>query len=248
MKCHIVKDLLPNYIDNLTNEETNIEIQKHFNDCPSCHTIYEEMLTVIPKEVLPEEKNIDSFKKPIFIAISSCIVILIGFFIFAYYYEIPLPYDMHRMSVELVPEVVVTNEDGKTTWMNPKYLEPGDNNNNEINVLTRIYRGINNISEISVGRTINRAGKDVRIVYYYYSKTLLTSLFVDPDLQEFSESGSSTGTDMYGDGYQNANYEPQMIEVYYLPDKDIYDKTDTLSDEEYDQLKENRLPLWSGMA
>lgn len=255
MKCNIVKDLLPNYIDNLTNEETNVDIKKHLDDCSNCHKAYEEMLAVIPKEVSLEEKNIDFLKKlkkkilrkNIIIAISTCIVILISFFIFANNYEIPLPYDAYRMSVELVPNAVVTHEDGTTTWENPDYFEPSDYDS-EINVLTRVYRGINNVLETSVGRTINRNGKEVRIVYYYYSKTLLTSLFIDSDLQEYSESGTSTGTDMYGDSFDNANYEPQLIEVYYLPVKDIYDKIDTLSDEEYDKLKENRMLVWSGMA
>ena len=33
MKCCIVIDLLPGYIDGMTSEETNEEIEKHLNGC-----------------------------------------------------------------------------------------------------------------------------------------------------------------------------------------------------------------------
>ena len=32
--CKIVQDLLPNYIENLTNEETNHFIEEHLKECP----------------------------------------------------------------------------------------------------------------------------------------------------------------------------------------------------------------------
>ena len=31
--CKIVQDLLPNYIEKLTNEETNKYIEEHLNEC-----------------------------------------------------------------------------------------------------------------------------------------------------------------------------------------------------------------------
>lgn len=63
MKCCIVKDLLPGYIDGLTSEETNIEIKEHLENCEACRTIYERMSAEIPREILPEEKDIDFLKK-----------------------------------------------------------------------------------------------------------------------------------------------------------------------------------------
>ena len=33
---------------------------------------------------------------------------------------------------------------------------------------------------------------------------------MDSDLQEYSESGSSTGTDMYGENYGGVDYESQI--------------------------------------
>ena len=70
-------------------------------------------------------------------------------------------------------------------------------------------------------------------------------MFKDPDLEEYSESGRSTGTDTYGDNYESLNYEPQMTEVYYLPLRDLY-KINALSDTEYDSLRADSELIWRG--
>lgn len=41
--CKIVQDLLPNYIDGLTNAETNLFIEKHIKECDYCKKIFENM-------------------------------------------------------------------------------------------------------------------------------------------------------------------------------------------------------------
>ncbi len=41
--CKIVQDLLPNYIENLTNEETNKYIEEHLDTCKDCKKIYDNM-------------------------------------------------------------------------------------------------------------------------------------------------------------------------------------------------------------
>ena len=41
--CKIVQDLLPNYIEKLTSEETNTFIEEHLNECEDCKTRYESM-------------------------------------------------------------------------------------------------------------------------------------------------------------------------------------------------------------
>ncbi len=41
--CKIVQDLLPNYIDGLTNEETNLFIEEHLKECSKCKQIFENM-------------------------------------------------------------------------------------------------------------------------------------------------------------------------------------------------------------
>ena len=46
--CKIVQDLLPNYIENLTNEETNRFIEEHLKECPECHAIIKDNADVCP--------------------------------------------------------------------------------------------------------------------------------------------------------------------------------------------------------
>ena len=41
--CKIVQDLLPNYIDKLTSNETNQYIEEHINDCKDCKKILDAM-------------------------------------------------------------------------------------------------------------------------------------------------------------------------------------------------------------
>ena len=53
-KCKIVQDLLPNYIENLTSEETNSFVESHLNECEECTEIYNNM-----------KKNIDMEKSKV---------------------------------------------------------------------------------------------------------------------------------------------------------------------------------------
>lgn len=41
--CKIVQDLLPNYIENLTNDETNNFIEEHLKVCKECQKVYDNM-------------------------------------------------------------------------------------------------------------------------------------------------------------------------------------------------------------
>ena len=54
--CKIVRDLFPSYIDGLTNEETNLYIEDHLNNCEQCKEILENM----QKELIQENTKKDS--------------------------------------------------------------------------------------------------------------------------------------------------------------------------------------------
>lgn len=43
MKCYVVEDLLPEYVENLCSSETKQEIEKHLRDCDSCRRKWEEI-------------------------------------------------------------------------------------------------------------------------------------------------------------------------------------------------------------
>ena len=62
--CNIIKDLLPSYVENLTNDETNSFIESHIANCPECKELLENMRKEIeissPKK---EEKNFKYIKR-----------------------------------------------------------------------------------------------------------------------------------------------------------------------------------------
>lgn len=57
--CHMIQDLLPNYIDGCTSEKTNQDIQDHLAQCSACHKLYEEMKKPLP---IKENHDIDYLK------------------------------------------------------------------------------------------------------------------------------------------------------------------------------------------
>ena len=103
---------------------------------------------------------------------------------------------------------------------------------------------INNFTSRS--RTIQRDGKTVRIVYYCYTRTLWNSLFND-DSQALNSLVNEG--DIYEESFgrnANADYQPIMREIYYLPMRNL-DKLNRLSDEEFDAQKEAARLVWSGV-
>ena len=68
LPCEIVQDLLPLYIDKLTSDVTNGEVEAHVLNCPACQSVYETMKkeeggALSPSEAAEEKKHIDFMKK-----------------------------------------------------------------------------------------------------------------------------------------------------------------------------------------
>lgn len=62
--CNIVQDLLPNYIENLTNEETNKFINEHLKECSECNQILESMQNNLKSDdTIRDKKVVKYFKK-----------------------------------------------------------------------------------------------------------------------------------------------------------------------------------------
>ena len=265
MKCHIIKDLLPNHIDGLNNEETSIEIKKHLDECEDCRDTLEKMTAAIP-QIKTDDKEINFLKKlkakmlrrNIIVAVTTCIVLLGGLIIFAMNYQIPIPFDPNRMSVQIIQEAVVVNEDGSVRWwdLNLIYPPEGFSFTSDDDIPTQYeyirdtlyisWQGFSRISTWSVGREINRDGENIRVVFYIHTKTPWTSLFFDYDLTREQSRGRTTGTQIYGDRFQTAHQEPQKIEIFYLPIRN-FGRLFNLSDEDFDAMRFYGYLLWSGM-
>ena len=56
-ECKIVQDLLPNYVEDLTNEETNLFIEEHLRECNTCKKMFNNMKTEIQKPDKEANKN-----------------------------------------------------------------------------------------------------------------------------------------------------------------------------------------------
>ena len=90
--CKIVRDLLPSYIDDLTDEVTNEFINEHIADCPECAKFLSQMNGDIKLDVINQEKEIKYLKKirrrvKQTIAIVSLIVIIVAACAVGYVYN-----------------------------------------------------------------------------------------------------------------------------------------------------------------
>ena len=56
LKCSIVEDLMPLYIEDLLSEETKKEIELHLDECEDCKEVYDELKKGVNLEY---EKNMD---------------------------------------------------------------------------------------------------------------------------------------------------------------------------------------------
>lgn len=61
--CKIVQDLLPNYIENLTNDETNEFIEQHIERCLKCEQSLKDMKGDLQLKKIEKNKEINVLKK-----------------------------------------------------------------------------------------------------------------------------------------------------------------------------------------
>ena len=55
--CALVRDLLPNYVEKLTSEESNQFIANHLNECKECTSLKEAMTREVTIEKLPKDRD-----------------------------------------------------------------------------------------------------------------------------------------------------------------------------------------------
>ena len=104
MKCEIIKDLLPSYIDGLTSAESNSEIEEHLLTCQECTEALEQMKTEVDAENVELNKEmIKPFKKlnkrvikAVLITLAVCIVIVGSYF---YFFEIGWKVDSDDLNI-----------------------------------------------------------------------------------------------------------------------------------------------------
>lgn len=82
--CHLIMDLLPNYIEHMTSEETNEFIESHLDQCEACQEAYLQMSSTF-KETVPyptiEFKFLKKIKRTKVIAAGLSVLLA---FVFSY--------------------------------------------------------------------------------------------------------------------------------------------------------------------
>lgn len=260
MKCCIVRDLLPGYLEELTSEETSEEVRKHLKGCRKCRTVYEQMAAEIQGEMLPEQKEVDFLKKLrtrirqryAFGAFLIC-AFTIGVTGFLKAYDLPAAFDPERMTVEVFQSVYTPNDYGLMVWTSAGSLEPeeteaasrGDyDSRDEIRLV--LQEGLGSYDCTSIGRTLKRDGGTVRIVYYCYTRSLWDTLF-DPENSRINSYSVNSGRIYEANFFRTSleNYEPMTREIYYLPMGNM-NRLSFTSDEEFDALREEAVLVWRG--
>ncbi len=83
-ECKIIQDLLPNYIEKLTNEESNIFIQEHLKECKECKKTLENMQKDLSTDIKENEKSkvnyIKKYNKKLK-SLKIILLIILGLFI-----------------------------------------------------------------------------------------------------------------------------------------------------------------------
>ena len=81
MKCEIIRDLLPSYVDGLTSAESNQEIEAHIEACEACRRVLEQMQEEVQAKEEKEGRKINPFRKfnrRMRRAVAMAVVICIG--------------------------------------------------------------------------------------------------------------------------------------------------------------------------
>jgi len=63
LKCEIIKDLLPSYVEKLTSDVTNEAVESHIKDCNDCKKLLDDMQQNEVKSNEEDQKEIDYLKK-----------------------------------------------------------------------------------------------------------------------------------------------------------------------------------------
>jgi len=261
MKCYIVKDLLPNYIDGLTGEEVSMEIKEHLEGCRECRRYYKQMSEAVPSEMAGAEKKIDFFKKfkarmrrkNALTAFVVCAALVLPA-VFMKTFTIPVPYEEKYHSVEVEHRIAIPEPPYTTTWKDVDLLDldmsrallSGEYDSCETRDFIKLhYSGFNNAGYRKYGRTIEQNGENVDLVYYCAARELWDVVFSGDTQAEQQGSWWIIGN-LNDDMVYHAGYQPRRTEIYYLPMRNV-NQLKRLSDEAFEAKREEAVLVWSGV-
>lgn len=263
MKCHLVRDLLPVYIDGVASEETSAELQAHLTQCADCNALHEKMTADIPSDNNGEEKEIDFLKglkrrmkkKSVRAALFTGLGIIAFLTILTVVMTVPeitIPFDADKMWVE-VGHLAYTEFITEEGWHGRHWrlLYPGDALRDGEQMQEELMLRTAGFSHRYIhiyGRTIYRGGERVRIVFYSYTESPLQRFLRTALNWDDGADGRTWHFEMHG-----MYIGTQQIEVYYLPglhrlleEEPGYFPTMPLSNDEFYALLNDAVKVWYG--
>jgi hypothetical protein len=114
IKCNVIQDLLPLYVDNACSKESADMVTEHINTCPECKELYDKMCSLNKENILKREQmdiiahHRRSFKKKRRILSLVCVVALIATLITSISISEPMRYGFNFIAdrVQLIPTII----------------------------------------------------------------------------------------------------------------------------------------------
>ncbi|MGD7045725.1 zf-HC2 domain-containing protein [Jeotgalibacillus proteolyticus] len=122
VKCTIIQDVLPLYVDEVVSEDTKEMVEQHLHQCEYCRREYRSMKQAVH---IPAENKGSALikikkrwrKKKWIIAMASILAtmaLLFGMFAYIFYFETVIPYSEELITIEAQDNQLVSRYSGKS--------------------------------------------------------------------------------------------------------------------------------------
>ncbi len=152
LKCSIVQDLLPNYIEKLTNYDTNQAVQEHLNICAYCKNSYAQMVADIgktDKTPVIELKFLKKVKRTRVLAAVLCVILTLVLSYLIYTMEYKYNMDKTDLSGAVTEFMAPFNGAVEAYVLETKEIDGilfasfKDQNNGTVNGIAKFLKGFN---------------------------------------------------------------------------------------------------------
>ena len=247
IKCEIINDILPLFVDDVCGKESRELIEEHVKECASCRTKLENMRGEVNLSVQCEDNPQDGdilksikkrfLKKNVIVASVSIllsIAILISAVYFVFFYERIIPYEEGLAHAE-IHNVMSSIASDETIIIFPNIqeleicIDLKEGETIDISSAKNVFR------TYSMSRDIEENGHKVTLTYINFSDTVSTKW----------NKGNSFDTFVRIIEPQNDSNSSVLHEIYYL--NSPIDELSRITDlDEYAKLREQAFLVFSG--
>ncbi len=213
MKCEIIKDLLPSYIDGLTSPESNITIQEHLDNCSQCSAYFEEMQNSIDlKSTTPEINPFvkikrDNLRKLILAIFITAAIVGVSIEGYHNYWSYGKSTRSTEMTLSCQKHGDVTQLVFEPTDERTRFIVAHGGENTEVN-------GIMPYDTLSIIKYNEKRSEDERIRNGFYDMIFLDeNTFIE--LQDFPEISEITEEDVIAVKYDDKTILINIRDLYY---------------------------------